>query len=112
MNSTTAQTIRTERARTERPNYECRTSYIGGSLSVFVVNTVNQVVYTVRAGRCNCEDFIRRCDGRGLKCKHILLAEEHLGLNEAEPLESAEPSLPVMSPERYAQAVADRALWD
>lgn len=112
------QAARAERARREAANYTCRTSQIAGSLVVFVINEPSQTIYTVNhLRRCNCDDFRKRCDGRGLVCKHVLLADRHLIGDEAPASSSdatataAEVAAVLATDEaRFAQARRDREL--
>lgn len=114
------QAARAERASREAANYTCRTSKIAGALVVFVINEPRQVIYTVTsARRCNCSDFQKRCDGRGIVCKHVVLADQHLTGDDAAAVNfdataSAVEVAAVLSAEeeRFAQARRDRdLLW-
>lgn len=76
------------------------------------VSKLNGSTYTVdlTAGTCTCPDFQKR----GSICKHQHLAAFHAEAEapQQERIPEPAPSRPVMSEERYQQALRDReALW-
>lgn len=91
MNSTTnCQAIRTRRAIEQAADYRVSRAVIegpGAGVSFWVANASKRKIYLVHQGICSCPDYVKRCQdaaGRpnGLKCKHVVLCEEFLGINE------------------------------
>lgn len=100
------QQCRAARAQNEAANYTCRASEIAGFLVVFVINEKSETVYTVNhLRRCNCADFQKRCDGRGIVCKHVLLADAHLDMVDA-------PAVTTPAVDPFAAIDAEEAHWD
>jgi len=99
MNSTTnAQAIRTRRAQEQASDYRVSRAVIegpGAGVSFWVASATKRKIYLVHEGRCDCLDYVNRCQDaegtpNGLKCKHILLCEDYLGINERLPVEEQE----------------------
>lgn len=138
-----AQAIRTQRARSQ--SFSFRKCIIRATVNgqprhigvIYVTSHSSGTIYSVTPGkhgpRCNCMDFIKRCAGSRLECKHIQAAREWNRTQKTQ--ESAEPAgepaptpIPVSAPApvavkplpvppfdvereaRYAAALRDREL--
>jgi len=90
--TTTAQALRTRRAIEQASDYRVSravTEGPGAGVSFWVANTRARKIYRVCEGRCDCMDQKRH---PSLKCKHVILCEEFLGINEPLPVEEQEMS--------------------
>lgn len=100
-------TTRQRRAIEQAPAYQIRravTSGEGEGFSFWVVNAEKRSLYLVHQGTCTCPDHQKR----GVKCKHILMVERHLGIGEELPAEEPEPVIfESLTPREYSLQDAD-----
>ena len=67
----TMQAERTERAQSEHFGF-ARVRRADGTVEIWVHSFTSRKDYTItKAEGCNCGDYVHRCAGRGLECKHM-----------------------------------------